>query len=138
MLKMVHPPLDCFMRRVFTVVLAAVLLMDCTGCSLFASRYQTISVSSEPMGAQVTINGENAGTTPLEHSVRRNQETSILVRKDGYQPATRHTTKGLSSIGILDVVGGCIFLLPFLGLLSGGAWEQEPANVAVILSPEGK
>jgi hypothetical protein len=38
-------------------------------------------------------------------------------------------------MGILDIVGGCLFLVPFLGLLSSGAWKHDPDKYGIILEP---
>lgn len=130
--------LNCLQGRFARLVCLLTLItfsVQVTGCSLFASGRQTISVASEPSGADVTINGERAGRTPLQYSIPRKDEASILLSKDGYEPATRHTSRSLSGVGIVDVIFGCFLLVPLFGLMGGGAYVQEPANMAVTLSP---
>jgi hypothetical protein len=97
---------------------------------------QTITVSSEPMGANVIVNGEHAGHTPLRYQVRRSEDLLIEIRRAGYQAEYRNGHRTLSTLGILDVIGGAIILVPFFGLLSAAAWEQEPSTFGVILTPE--
>ena len=121
------------LRRNLAAFLCVVMLIN--SCSFFVSSRQNMSFSSEPSGATVLINGERAGTTPLQYSVKRDTESAIIIRKDGYEPLTRRTSKGLSGAGIADVIGACIWILPIFGLLSSGAWSQEPDNMAVILEP---
>ena len=37
---------------------------------------------------------------------------------------------------MVDVVGGVLFLLPLLGLLSSAAWEHDPGEFGITLEPE--
>jgi hypothetical protein len=119
-------------------VLLVLVLITCqlAGCSLFGSRKQILTVSSEPSGAEVLIGGMVVGTTPLQYEVERGGSLLVEVKKSGYQPQYRTTSRHLSSLGIADVIGGWIWLLPFLGLLSNAAWEYDPATYGFILDPE--
>lgn len=58
------------------------------------------------------------------------------VHKTGYTPQTRVTGRKLSSVGIVDVIGGAFFLLPLLGLIAPGAWEQDPSTIGITLEPD--
>ncbi|OPZ17032.1 MAG: PEGA domain protein [candidate division BRC1 bacterium ADurb.BinA364] len=123
--------------RFLSASLAVVLAANTLGCSFFVSRTQPLSVSSEPSGARVQINGMNVGTTPLQYRIARKEPASVLVTKEGFETQMRNTGTHISGWGILDIVGGCIWLVPFFGLLAQGAWSQEPLNIAVAM-PEKK
>jgi hypothetical protein len=97
---------------------------------------QTMTVSSDPTGARVFINGTNVGTTPLRHQVHRSEDVLVEVQAPGYQRAYRSSHRTLSAIGIVDLIGGCIILVPFLGLLSPAAWRHEPATFGIVLDPQ--
>lgn len=118
----------------------AVMLLACclhlAGCSIFGGTSQPLIVNSEPPGADVMINGTLAGTTPLQHQVPRRGDLTVEVQKAGYTPQTRVTGRKLSSVGLVDVIGGAFFLLPLLGLIAPGAWEQDPSAIGVTLEPE--
>jgi PEGA domain len=86
--------------------------MFMAGCSLFGPRSETIVVSSDPPGARVSISGRPMGTTPLLFEVQRGDNLLLEVQKSGYQTKFRTSSRKLSSLGILDVVGGAFFLLP--------------------------
>lgn len=47
-----------------------------------------LSLSSDPSGANVTINGEFAGQTPLELELKPNQDHRITLSRAGYRRAT--------------------------------------------------
>ena len=44
----------------------------------------------------------------------------------------------MSTLGILDIVGGAIWLVPFFGLLSSAAYEHDPTEIGITLEPEQK
>ena len=118
----------------FAVRLASGCLAILTGCSLvFGSRTQDLKVASDPNGAQVWVNGELRGTTPLTCRIRRWNAARIEIRKEGYEPVSRGTARTLSGLGITDAILGGFVLFPYFGLLSGGAWEQTPSDIYAIL-----
>ena len=106
-----------------------------SGCSLFGGSSQNFAVSSDPTGATVRINGQQVGVTPLQYQVGRRGDLLIEVEKTGYKSQFRQTSRKLSSLGIVDVIGGAVFLLPLFGLIAPGAWEQDPAAMGFSLEP---
>ncbi len=61
-----------------------------------------------------------------------------MAKKDGYYPVTRDIGTKMSTLGILDIIGGCIFLLPFIGLAFPGSQELDQNNISLILQPAAK
>lgn len=118
------------------VAVLTVCYLNLTACSIFGGSSQSLTVNSDPPGANVLINGTLAGTTPLQHQVSRRGDLTVEVQKTGYTPQTRVTGRKLSSVGIVDVIGGALFLLPLLGLIAPGAWEQDPGIIGITLEPE--
>ncbi|MDF0652276.1 MAG: hypothetical protein CV081_08670 [Nitrospira sp. LK265] len=116
--------------------IASLALVTFSGCSFFAPSKQTILVTSSPEGAKVLAGGQAVGQTPVQFEAHRGDNLLIEVQKTGYQTQYRTTSRTLSSVGILDVVGGCFLLLPLIGLLSSGAWKHDPDKYGIILEPE--
>ena len=116
-----------------TVILVA---MSFSGCSIFAPSMQTLQVSSSPDGATVLAGGKPVGQTPVQFEVHRGKDLQIEVQKPGYKNQFRTTSRTLSSIGTVDVIGGFIILLPLLGLVSSGAWKHDPESYGFVLEPE--
>ena len=79
--------------------------------------------------------GVSVGTTPIQFEVHRGDNLFLEIHKPGYQTQYRTSSRRLSTLGILDVVGGAILLLPLIGLISAGAWEHDPAQFGVTLEP---
>jgi len=107
-----------------------------TGCSIFGGSSQPLMVNSDPPGAHVLLNGTSAGTTPLQHQVSRRGDLTVEMQKPGYKTPFRSTSRKLSSLGILDVIGAVFFLLPLLGLIAPGACEQDPFTIGLPLEPD--
>ena len=118
---------------VANVMMATLMLIVTNGCSFFAPKTQSISINSEPEAAEVVIDNTEHFTTPCDVTVSRNDNVSIIVRKDGYRTKTVKLNRTLSTTGVLDVVGACIFLVPALGLLSPGAYKMDQNSVYVPL-----
>ena len=123
-------------RSLVSLLLVTCIAISCPGCSFFGSRIQVIGISSDPSGAEVTINAEYVGKTPLKHQIHRSEVATILVKKAGYHSVTKSTNKIPSTLGAVDMVGGYFCLFPFLGLISGAAWEQSPSTFVVVLKKE--
>jgi hypothetical protein len=127
---------ECASWAIGRQIIAALALVTFSGCSLFAPSKQTIHVTSSPEGAKVLAGGQPVGQTPVQFEAHRGDNLLIEVQKAGYQTQYRTTSRTLSSIGTLDVVGGFVLLLPLLGLLSSGAWKHDPDKYGIILEPE--
>jgi len=123
------------LHRCISMVTLVAFLVSVSGCSLLAGGTQRFSVNSEPPGALVFINGNNVGSTPLETRIKRRNNAIVIIRKKGYHSATLTTSRDLSTIGAIDVIGGILVLVPFIGLFSGGAYVQTPKQTFVNLAP---
>ncbi len=122
-----------FPYRILSLVIISCYL---AGCSLYGPTKQGIGVISDPPGAQVLVSGKPMGTTPLQFEVDRGENLLLEVQKSGYQAQSRTSSRKLSGLGILDVVSGFFWLVPFVGLTASGAWEHDPSEFGVTLEPE--
>lgn len=114
--------------RVANVVMAALVVLTTNGCSLFAPKSETVSVNSEPQGAQVYVNDTLKGTTPCNVSVPC-KEANIIVKKEGYNSQYYTIGHSLGTCGILDIVGTVIIIVPVFGLLSSGAYTLDQHTI---------
>lgn len=113
-----------------------VLLCHIAGCSLFGPTKQSIGVRSNPPEAQVLVNGKPMGITPLRFDVDRGDNMLLEIQKSGYHMEYRKSSSNLSGLGLLDVVSGFFWLIPFVGLTSSAAWQHDPADFEITLLPE--
>jgi len=123
-------------KSLLRVLVAGMLVVVLSGCSLFGPRSQTITVSTDPAGAEVYFNGKSVGKSPLQYQARRSDDLMLEIRKPGYVTEYRNIDKTLSTVGLVDLIGGSVILVPFAGLLSSAAWEFEPASFGFVLEPK--
>ncbi len=126
------------LKKSISVMLVLALGTLQFGCSAFTGSRQHFSVSTTERDAQIYVNGDLIGTGNAKTTVPCNQTVSVMVKKDGYQPATREVGTKMSSTGVADIIGGCIILIPFIGLLFPGSHQLDQDNVAIVLEKADK
>ncbi|MEY3395769.1 MAG: hypothetical protein RL346_2006 [Verrucomicrobiota bacterium] len=99
-----------------------------TSCSFGVGSTQTVTVTSN-VPAKIMANGTAVGKTPLSFDAKRAKSLALIATAPGHTQSTKTIERQLSQTGILDGVGGLFLLLPWLGLLSDGAWELEEDQV---------
>lgn len=104
------------------------------GCAvILAPRTHPLSVSSEPHGADVYVNGFKMGSTPIELNLTADKSYTIEFRKEGYESVTRivNTRVGAGWI-VLDVICG---LVPVVIDAATGSWnqlDQDAVNASLV------
>jgi hypothetical protein len=106
------------------------------GCSTVVPGKQRFSVTASETDAKIYINGEYAGKGNIQTRVPRNHDVSVLVKKCGYVPVSKNIGTDFSTTGVLDIIGGCLIIIPWIGLFFPGARQLEQTNVAIVLEKE--
>ena len=121
------------LRQTFVLGLAA-LVPAATGCSAFQSRTQRVTIIPSDPGAQVYLDNApvGAGRTTLE--LDRNRTYAVAARTGSGAVGTAAIGRRVSGTGVLDIVGGCFFLVPFVGCFTPGFWELDKTTVSVPVS----
>lgn len=121
----------------FTMLVASTTLF--TSCAtLVNGSKQTVSFTSEPSGADITLvrkgKETRVGQTPLVLDVPR-KTNKVLFTKDGYYTETYNARENADIHWLYypDLIGTFLFLIPGpIDLISGGYIRLEP-NVKVEL-----
>jgi hypothetical protein len=95
-------------------------LLLAAGCSL----YQDVRVVSNPPGAEVFVDQNRAGETPVELRLSRERDHSVYVKKDGYTPE-------LVVVKLRSATDGRNFLTPadvFVDLLHRSGLPEAEAS----------
>ncbi len=105
------------------VVLSLALLSS--GCAtIFGSHKAEMDFTSDPGGAEVLIDGQSIGHTPLKVELSNHKPLLVTFRKAGYQDTMcRLDTKVGAGWVVLDVLGG---LIPVVVDVATGNWAQLP------------
>lgn len=127
------------MRRLIAAALLAAL---CSACS------KAVVIRSKPLGAQVKVDGAVIGKTPATFVDNGSIPRPYLVEISAPGYETTHTTlmqQWNSSCVALSVIGGCFFLIPFVGLafcgqLPNSAYdfelEAKPGSAPAVPTPD--
>lgn len=110
-----------------TVLLSAILLTTSCATIISGSR-QTIKISSEPSSATIFINEIEVGKTPLEKSLKRNQEYQVLLKLDGYQSYETLISKKFNAWYLGNILfGGIIGLV--IDPITGAMYKLTPKEL---------
>ncbi len=69
------------MKKPYCLPLAALLLVSCVGT-------KELTIITAPEGAEITINGDYVGKTPLVTEIAQDKTLGIVARKSGYEIGT--------------------------------------------------
>jgi len=113
---------------------AGLLLFTVAGCAtLFAHKTTAVSMNSNPTGAEVWIDGNRAGTTPVTIDLDHKSEHVVVFIKEGYEEVScRLNRKVGAGWVVLDVLGG---LFPIVIDAATGSWHSLDADVCNVTLP---
>lgn len=125
------------MKRMLIVGVAIILIFPVVyGCaSIMHGVNQDVGVSSQPTGAQITIDNKPYGKTPLIAKLGRGDNHIVRIDLEGYQPFETTLTRKVSGWVWGNVVfGGLIGLA--VDAISGGLYNLTPEQIAGVLNKE--
>lgn len=112
------------------VVAALVLVSFSSACA--TSKH--IVINTEPQGARIRIDGQPIGESPTRFEDRfgsSNRTYMLEASKDGYKKSTQIISQSTDSGCVLgSVIGGLIFIIPFIGL----AWCSQLPQTQYFIS----
>lgn len=119
--------------RIAAFVSIAMLACLTGGCaSIVKGTTQAIPVSSDPLGADVRLDGNKVGQTPMSVDAKRKTDHLLTIEKPGYQ---------VESVAITRNIGGAVFGNIIAGglvgwgvdAISGAQWNLTPKTISVRL-----
>ena len=110
-------------------------LLFLNACSFFASSRQSITIMSNIPDSEIYVNAQKVGVGVTQTLVKREAGTQIMAKKEGYHSAYYTLDRELRTIGYIDIIGGCFWWIPFIGLLAPGAYAVYPKNIVLELVP---
>ncbi len=121
--------------KLFTAVPIICFSLFWGGCaSIVKGTTQPIPVASDPSGADVKIDGNKVGQTPMSLDVKRKNDHLVTIEKAGYQP---------ESIAITRNIGGAVYGNILAGglvgwgvdAISGAQYNLSPKIISVTMKP---
>lgn len=125
-------------------------LLSCA--TIISGSRQNVEITSEPSSAKVYINEIEIGQTPVQKSLKRNQEYQLILKLDGYKTYETKLEKKFNAWYIGNIAfGGLIGIIidPITGamhklkpeeidgnLKSGTTYRTESGNIFIKISME--
>jgi hypothetical protein len=124
------------MRNLGLAALTALALAGCASATRGWSENITVSTTPSEATATFNIAGEAPKTcvTPCVMSVKRQDEITIDIVKDGYQPEVVALTKEITGTGAAGFAGN-LLLGGVVDAASGAALDHKPNPVILTLTP---
>lgn len=113
----------------FRITVAGTLCFAICSCSIFVSGKERVNIRTNDPNATIYVDNVPVyqGTAT---SVKLNpKKAHSIMAKEGYKMDSCMLDSGLSTVGAVDCVFGFFFLLPWLGLLSSGAYTLDDNEV---------
>jgi hypothetical protein len=105
------------------ILITAAFVLATTGCAaILGSKQKDFNLNSNPPGADVYLNGNRLGSTPLKVKLSNQATHTFVFRRQGYQEATCTLNRGTGAGWvILDVLTG---LVPVVIDAATNSWSQ--------------
>ena len=118
------------LHRLIAVIVAVCWLTSCATL-IHGGGTQTVSINTDPPGAKITVDGQNA-IAPAELKLDRDRDHQVVAELPGYDDGVATIQSHFSWITIVDVV----LIFPWLiDLMSGGSDYLDPDAIDLVLAP---
>jgi hypothetical protein len=114
----------------FILFLLIPCLLNLSACSFLAGTHQTINITASDPRATIFVNGNEVGVgqaSPLLERGRNHRIKAEINNRRSYA----YLGRKISALGIVDIIGGLLFFVHFVGVFAPGFWELEPENVTL-------
>ncbi len=133
------PPPARRVRKLFLSLAVVVAISMTVGCaSLLNDTNPPVSITSNPTNADVYVDGQLMGRTPLTQNMSVKHQHAIVVRKEGYRDGARQIGTHTGALWvILDILLG---LVPIIVDAATGDWQElnrDAVHVELEQEPAG-
>ncbi|MEM9754164.1 MAG: PEGA domain-containing protein [Planctomycetota bacterium] len=127
-----------FTHPVVTGFVVAVMLIGVSGCASIVTpgNERPVRVETLPEGADVFVNDDFRGKTPLTVSIPRKDTHRLRIEASGYEPFNTEIKPGFNGWVLGNILlGGLIGLV--VDIVSGATSTPSPGGVFVDMLPVG-
>jgi hypothetical protein len=105
------------------------------GCAtMFTGSSQQVTVSSQPPGARVIVNGGYSGVTPVSLLLKTERDYTVTLQREGFQDTTAPIFREFNPVAVLNLVSLVCWVVD---VATGALWRLTPTAVYVTLRPLG-
>jgi hypothetical protein len=115
--------------------LIAMLALAGGGCAtMFTGSTQQVTVSSQPPGARVMVNGAYSGVTPVALLLKTEHDYTLTLQREGYRDTTGAVFREFNPVAALNLVSLVCWAID---IATGAIWRLTPGAVYVTLQSVG-
>lgn len=124
--------------RFLMVGIVLVSVISLVGCAtLFKQKSRTVAFNSDPQGAEIYINGNRMGKTPMPMNLSNLKAVTVTFKKEGYDDKTYIiNTKVGGGWVVLDCLGG--FIPVIIDAVTENWYNLDTDEVKVMLDVQRK
>ncbi len=124
--------------RFLMVGIVLVSVISLVGCAtLFKQKSRTVAFDSDPQGAEIYINGNRMGKTPMPMNLSNLKAVTVTFKKEGYDDKTYIiNTKVGGGWVVLDCLGG--FIPVIIDAVTENWYNLDTDEVKVMLDVQRK
>lgn len=120
------------MKKYFLMFMTLVFIIYSGCATIFTGSNELIEFTSEPSGANVVVNSNEEGITPVKVSLKKGKEYVIEISKEGYKKKTYRMSYSMNAGWlILDIVAGLIGV--FVDAFTGNWYDYDINNYRTVL-----
>jgi len=125
-------------------IISAILLLALTSCSFFNKKIVPLSINSNPSGADLYIDGNYYGRTPITINIEPKKDYSAILMKQGYGKSSltletwhsiRENRGGADMARCIFDSLGVMLIIPAFGLYSSHCRDFKIPNYKVNIRP---
>jgi len=124
--------------RIMTICVITIAVFSLVGCAtLFKQKSRTVAFNSDPQGADIYINGNRMGKTPMPMNLSNLKAVTVTFKKEGYDDKTYIiNTKVGGGWVVLDCLGG--FIPVIIDAVTENWYNLDTDDVKVLLDVQRK
>jgi hypothetical protein len=120
----------------YKIIILIALLISVTSCGTLSGTKSKIYFDSNPQGAEVIVDGEVLGKTPIELTIKNRKKCTITLHYDGYKDYSRFIDKKISPGAIIaDVIAVpplfVYFMFAGYGFFKPGVLGDTPYSIGI-------
>jgi hypothetical protein len=123
-------------RSAWLVVgITALCAMATGGCAtMFTGSVQQMTVSSQPPGARVFVDGAYTGVTPMTLMLKTERDHTVALQREGYQPTISPVRREFNPVAVLNLLSVICWVVD---IATGALWRFPPNAIYVAMQPLG-
>ena len=120
------------LNKLLTVAVTLVALATGGCATMFTGSTQQLTVSSQPPGARVMVNGAYSGVTPVALLLKTDHDYVLSLQREGFRDTTGTVFREFNPVAVLNLFSLVCWAID---VATGAIWRLTPTAVYVSMQP---